>query len=166
MLPRPLRYQGRNQKGRFGLKFFAQCDRISLVRPYARGQRKDVALMATATEYTIEDLMCLCTSCQTQALPIPIHTILTQTEPEPKRPIFGGKFLLNMPGFRWLGLILIMGLLLCPTGKPPGLTHREECGLGQALFILGQGNPANCSLYTRSPTPLRNALTKHAGLLY
>lgn len=88
--------------------------------------------MATAADYITDDLAYMSINYQIQDHTIPIQKAIPLSVP------IGCPQTLHL---RVLHKILpfTIGLFLCQTGEPPGLTHKGEHRMGQALSILGLG---------------------------
>jgi len=100
--------------------------------------------VATATDYTVDDLICVCISRQIQDGDVLGQGIST--------PLVAAGFLLaqrtHAPHLLYASAI---GNVLCRQGAPLGLTRAEDFWLGHALTILGFGEVACEMLPTLHP---------------
>ena len=91
--------------------------------------------MATATDYTVDDLICVCVSRQVEDGDLLGQGIST--------PLVAAGYLLaqrtHAPRLLYASAI---GNVLCRQGAPLGLTRAEDFWLGHALTILGFGEAA------------------------
>jgi acyl CoA:acetate/3-ketoacid CoA transferase beta subunit len=95
--------------------------------------------MATATDYTTDDLICVCVSRQVEDGDILAQGIAT--------PLVAAGYLLakntHAPRATFASAI---GNALCQEGAPLGLTRAEDLWLGQALTLFGFAEAA-CEMY-------------------
>jgi acyl CoA:acetate/3-ketoacid CoA transferase beta subunit len=95
--------------------------------------------MATATTFTIDDLMCVCISRQ-----IEDGQILAQGIATP--PVAAGYLLAKLTHAPHVTIASAIGNTLCQDGAPLGLTSAEDLWLGKALMFLSFAEAA-CEMY-------------------
>ncbi len=94
--------------------------------------------MAIATDYTADDLICVCISRQVEDGELLAQGIATPL-------VAAGYFLAKLTHAPDITFASAIGNALCQDGAPLGLTRAEELWLGQALTLIGFGEAA-CEL--------------------
>jgi acyl CoA:acetate/3-ketoacid CoA transferase beta subunit len=95
--------------------------------------------MATAADFTTDDLMCVCISRQIEDGDILAQGIATPL-------VSAGYLLAKLTHAPLIAFASAIGNALCQEGAPLGLARAEELWLGQALSLISFGEAA-CELY-------------------